>query len=202
MSVCSTATPLLHEASTLMTAPPAPKSLYVTRWKTCLITLVFAGFLWVAFQFYFVWPTPSAATNPWAYQEPAKTIAFLVWGLLGAFGVMAGLYQTLTPRPILQLSATSLVYHRFLRPTQTIFWDDVEQVTAYHDGMSRRVPSRMLTLSFTFKPHRFSADQVQQRRQMDIYAQLLSLSADELIDLIGTYHHVHALRIPRNPQNT
>ena len=199
MSVCSTATPLLHEASTLMTAPPAPKSLYVTRWKTFLITLFFAGFLWVDVQFYFVWPTPSAATYPWLYQEPAKMIAFIVWGLIGAFGVMVGLYQTLTPRPILQLSATSLVYHSFLRPTQTIFWDDVEQVTAYHDAMRRRVPARILTLWFTFKPHRFSTDQVQQRRQMDIHLQLLPLSADELIDLIGTYHHVHARRTSRNP---
>src|SRR6185312_3367966 len=107
----------LHETSTLMTAPPAPVSLYAMRWKAFLITLFFAGFLLVDLLYYFVWPTPSATANPWAYQEPGKTITFIVLLLVLVPAVAVGLYWTLTPRPLLQLSATSFVYRPFPRCT-------------------------------------------------------------------------------------
>jgi len=190
----------LHETSTLMTAAPAPQSLYAMRWKTFLIALFFAGFLLVDLLKYCVWPPPSATATPWAYQEPGKMIVFIAGLLILAPAVAVGLYWTLTPRPLLQLSATSLVYRPFPRATRTIVWDDVEQVIVYHDATRQGRPATRLTLWCIFKPPLWT-DRALKRRQMDINLQLLSLSADELIELIGTYHHVHTLRTPKNPQN-
>jgi hypothetical protein len=187
----------LHETSTLMTAPPAPVSLYAKRWKAFLIMLFFAGLLLGDLLHYFVWPTPSATASPWAYQEPGKTIVFVVVLLVLVPAVAVGLYWTVTPRPLLQLSASSFVYRPFPRRTRTISWDDVEWLTAYPGATRQGRSGRSLTLQFTFKPHRLPAEQAPQKLRLDIPLLLLSLSADELIDLISTYHRLHSLRTPR-----
>ncbi len=186
-----------------MTAPPAPIALYAAHWKAFLITLFFAGFLFVDWLYYFVWPTPTVTNQPWLYQEPAKTIFFICWGLIGASGFVAGLYWTLTTRPLLHLSSTSLVYRPFPRPTYTISWDDIEHVSAIapqSPTIGPWTPATSLTLLFTFKPHRPSGYQPQQRLHLDIKMGLLSLPADELLQLIGTYHHVQVLPNPSKSQ--
>lgn len=180
-----------------MTAPPAPISLYATRWKAFLITLFIAGFLVVDLLNYFVWPTPTITNQPWSYQEPTKTIFFIVVLLILAPMVALGSYWTLTSRPLLQLSATGLVYRPFPRPTRTISWDDVESLIAYRSVTGQGAPTKILTLRFTLKPHGLSADQAPQRLGLDIHLQLLSLSADELIERISAYHPLHSSYTPK-----
>ncbi|HEX8033736.1 MAG TPA: hypothetical protein VF510_07810 [Ktedonobacterales bacterium] len=182
----------------MMTSTPAPITLYATRWKAFLITLFFAGLLVLGLLSYFVGPTPAVQTHPELYQEPTKTIFFIVWTLICASGVAVGLYWILTPRPLLQLSATSLVYRPFPRPTRIISWDDVEWLTAYRSVTRQGAPAKVLTLRFTFKSHRLSADRAPQQLRLDInLLPLLSLSADELIELISAYHPLHSLYTPR-----
>lgn len=183
-----------------MVATPSPISLYATRWKAFLLSLFFTGFLVVDLLYYFVWPIPSIQTYPWAYQEPGKTIGFIFLLVTFAPLTVLGLYWTLTPRPLLQLSSTSLVYRPFPRPTRTISWDDVERITAVApqtDTSQKWTPVTTLTIWFTFKPHRLLADQAQQRLQLDINLRLLSLSADELLQLMRNYHEVQSLQTPR-----
>ncbi|HLZ23358.1 MAG TPA: hypothetical protein VKQ30_14675 [Ktedonobacterales bacterium] len=164
-----------------MAAAPAPISLYATRWKAFLMTLFFAGLLLGDLLSYFAWPTPAVQTHPWLYQEPTKTIFFIVWTLICVLMLALGLYWTLTTRPLLQLSATSLIYRPFPRPTRTIVWDNVEWLTAFPSrGTRQRSPARILTLRVTFKPHHLFADRAPQKLQLDINLQLLSLSADEV----------------------
>jgi hypothetical protein len=67
-----------------MTTPPAPTFLYVTRRKAFLITLFFAVLLLASVLSYSGWPTPAVQTHPWLYQEPTKTIFFIVWTLMCA----------------------------------------------------------------------------------------------------------------------
>lgn len=187
----------LHETSTLMTAPPARVSLYATRWKTFLFTLIIAGLLLVDLLSYFVWPTPSVTANPWEYQEPFKSILFILVLLSLVPAIAVGLYWTLTPRPMLELSATSFVYRPFPRRTRIISWDDVEWLSAFPERQGHS--ARTLTLLFTVmpQPDRLSAEQAPQKLRLTINLQLLSRSTDELIDLISAYHPLHSLYTPK-----
>jgi hypothetical protein len=180
-----------------MTTPPAPISLYAPRWKVLLVTLMFAGLLLGGALSYFVWPTPAVHTYPWLYQEPTKTLFFTVWTLMCAALVAVGLYWTLTPRPLVQLSATAFVYRPFPRPTRAISWDDVEWLTAYRSRTSRLAPATTLTLRFAFRPSPLSTAQTPARLQLDIPMQLFSLSADELIELMSRYHPLRSLYTPK-----
>jgi hypothetical protein len=84
-----------------------------TRWMPFLATLAFAGAIVIDLLYYFVWPTPFIAFRSWMYQEPAKTMTFIVVFLIGAAFVTFGPYWTVTPIPLLQLSASGLVYRPF-----------------------------------------------------------------------------------------
>ncbi len=190
-----------------MTATPAPTSLYASRWKMFLMALFCAGWLVVDLLHYFVWPTPPVTTHPESYQEPFKTILFIVFGLVLLPFTLYFVYWTLTPRPMLHLSAASLVYRPFPRPTRTIYWEDVELANAFALQQPTRLglDPTILTLYFTFKPHRLSAYQTQPKLKLDIRMAFFSLHADELIHLMNTYHHVqslnHLLNYPKNPKN-
>ncbi len=179
-----------------MVATPAPISLYATRWKTFLAAMFFAGGLVVDLLYYFVWPTPAVTSQPWAYQEPDKTISFIVVLLLLAPLIMLCLYWTLTPIPLLYLSAASLVYHPFPLPTRTIYWDDVERVSAFamRRDTSPLTHATIITLSFTLKPDRLAAYRGQQRLQLDINLSTLSLHADDLLQMLRTYCEVQVLQ--------
>lgn len=184
----------------MMVASPAPVSLCATRWKPFLAVLIFAGGLVVDFLYYFVWPTPDVTAHPWEYQEPAKTILFWGFLLISATFIALCLYWTLTPRPLLQLSATSLVYRPFPLPTRTIYWDDVEHVaaTAVQVDTSLVTHTTMFMLWFTFKPDRLSAARAQQPLQLEINLGNLSLHANELLALIRAYHDIQWLRPPKD----
>lgn len=185
-----------------MVAPSAPMSLYVTRWKMFLVALVFAGGIVVDLLYYFVWPTPAVTANPWEYQEPAKTILFIVILLISATLVLLALYWTLTPRPLLHLSASGLVYSPFPLPTRTINWDDVEQVSAYvtKKNTSPVTHVTILALWFTLRPDRLFTSSEQPPLQgainlrIEINPQHLSREANEPVQLIRNYHDVEWLQ--------
>lgn len=179
-----------------MVATPVPISLYATRWKTFLAAMFFVGCLVVDVLYCFVWPTPAVTSQPWAYQEPGKTISFIVVLLLLAPLIVLGLYWTLTPIPLLYLSAASLLYRPFPLPTRTIYWDDVEYVTAFamRRDTSPLTHATVLALSFTLKPDRLYAYRGQQRLQLDINLSTLSLHADDLIQMIRTYCDIQVLQ--------
>lgn len=182
-----------------MSTPPAPVSLYVVRWKAFLITLFLAGLLLADLMSYFVWPTPSVTTSPWMYQEPWKTMIFIVVLLSLIPAIAVSLYWILTPRPLLQLSATSFVYRPFplLGHTRIIAWDDVKWLSAFPEATRQGRPARTLTLLFTLTPPRLSIGQAPQKLRLTISLQLLSRSSDELIDLICAYHPLHSQYTPR-----
>lgn len=178
-----------------MVGRPPPVSLYATRRKPCLAALVFAGGIVIDLLFYFVWTPSPIAVNPGQYQEPEKTFVFLVVLLGCATFVFFGLYWTLTPRPLLQMSASRLVYRPFPLPTRTICWEDVAYVSA---GVARINTSPVttatkLTLWFTLKPDRLAAGSDQHPLHIDINLGNLSLRADDLVRLIRAYHDVQWL---------
>jgi hypothetical protein len=187
----------------MVTTPP-PVSLYATRWKSFLAVPAFSGGIAIDLLHYFVWPTPPTPAYPWEYQEPAKTILFIMV-LLGCAAIaVVGLYWTLTPRPMLQVSAARLVFRRFPLPTRAIHWEDVEHVSA---GVTRKTTSpvthaTILTLWFTPKPDRLAAGNDQQPLRLDIRPWSLSLRADDLVQLIRTYHDVQWLQKNRYSPTT
>jgi hypothetical protein len=179
-----------------MVATPPPVSLYATRWKPFLAAIWFAGGLVIDLLYYFVWPTPPTPVHPWEYQEPAKTILFVVVLLVCASFVGLGLYWTLTPRPLLQLSTTQFIYRPFPLRTRTILWEDVENVTA---GVAQQatiswIRPTILTLWFILRSDRLATGSDRQHLSLDINPGHLSLQADDLVKLIRTYHPVQWLR--------
>lgn len=84
--------------------------IYANRAKTLLAAGFCCMFAAAGWLFYFVWPTPDVATNPWLYQEPFKTAFFLIRLLFSVAGSFGGLYWTVTPIPLLQLDSMGMVY--------------------------------------------------------------------------------------------
>jgi hypothetical protein len=185
----------IDESREHVAATPAPISLYATRWKPLLATLGFAGLIVVDLLSYFVWPTPAVTANRWQYQEPAKTILHVVMLLVFATFFVFAVYWTLTPRPLLQVSASRLVCRRFPFPTRTISWEDVAYVSA---GVARKATSPLthatiLTLWFSLKPDRLAAGSEEPPLHLAINPGTLSLRADEVVQLIRSYHAVQWL---------
>ena len=188
-----------------MVAPSAPRSLYVTRWKIFLVALFFSGGIVVDLLYYFVWPTPAFTANPWEYQEPAKTILFIVMLLFMTVLVLLALYWTFTPRPLLYLSASGLVYRPFPLSTRTINWDDVAHISAYVTKRNTTPVTHVTTLAlwFTLRPDRLLTSSEQPPHQgaitlrIEINPQHLSLEAGELVELIRNYHDVEWLQTDR-----
>jgi hypothetical protein len=182
-----------------MPAPPTPVSLYATRWKPLLAALFFAGGVVVDVLYKFVWPTPVATAQPWMYQEPAKTVVFFLLLLVLAAFIVLGLYWTLTPRPLLQLTSTHLVYRPFPFPTRTIAWEDVDHVIAIamRRDTSPVTHATFLTLGITLKRGRVGAYGGRQPLHLDLNLSNFSLQADELIHLIRSYHEVVMVPAPQ-----
>ncbi|HEU4782998.1 MAG TPA: hypothetical protein VFS83_06650 [Ktedonobacterales bacterium] len=187
-----------------MASVPPTVNLYATRWKPFLAAIVFAGGIVIDLLFYFVWPTPVITTTPWEYQEPTKTILFIVALLICAVFVLLGLYWTVTPIPMLQLSESRLVYHPFPLPTRTIYWADVALISAFAAKRDTSLFTRatFLTLSFMFKPHDTLAHVDQQSIELDINLGTLSLRAEDLVRLIRNYHEVQFRAEPKHSKTT
>jgi len=177
-----------YESRHTVVQTPHDIRLHPTRWKPLLAALIFAGVVVGAFLVYGVWTPPTLSWHPWQYQQPAVTILFLCVGLLFAAPVPVGLYWTFTSQPMLHLTPSSLAYHPFPYITRTIQWRDVNHITAftttrmYGFGL-HRITS--LTISFILKPDHVSAYGGKQQIKMDIGLGGISLSADELLALIG-----------------
>ncbi len=175
-------------------------NLYATRWKPFLAAILFAGGVVIDLLAYFAWPTPVITATPWEYQEPTKTILFIVVLLICAVFVLFGLYWTVTPIPMLQLSESRLVYHPFPLPTRTIYWADVALISAFAAKRDTSLFTRatFLTLSFMLKPRDALTDVDQQPIELDINLGTLSLRAEELVRLIRNYHEVQFRAEPKH----
>lgn len=175
-----------------MVAASASISLYASRWKASLVALVCASGIAVDLLSYFVLPTPVVTAQPWAYQEPIKTIMHLF--MLVVFGSVClyGVYWTLTPYPLLRLSASGLVYRPFPRRTQAVDWDDVQRITAHVTRRTTYPFARItaLTLWFTFKSFHPSTDSDGRTLSIEVNTWMLSRRPEELLRLIRTYHDV------------
>ena len=167
-------------------------NLCATRWKPFLAAIAFAGAIVVDLLFYFVWPTPAISMRPWMYQEPAKTLLFIVVFLIGTIFVLLGLYWTVTPIPMVQLSESCLVYHPFPLPTRTINWVDVAHILAVAERRDTSLYTRatFLTCWFTLKPRDNPINADPQQIDIDINLGNLPLHAEELVRLIRNYHDV------------
>jgi hypothetical protein len=148
-----------------MVAAPTPVALYVTRWKKLLAASVCGALLAVDLLNYFVWPTPETSPNPWVYEEPAKTLLFLGVLLGATLFLLLALYWTLTPLPLLRVTASEVIYRPFPLRARTIHWDEVEYVlataTRRATTMGRR--STTLTLFFALKSPRIEATNTPRR---------------------------------------
>jgi hypothetical protein len=178
----------------MVTAPP-PVALHVTRWKTLFAAGGCGALLVGDLLFYFVWPTPETTPYRWEYQEPAKSLVFLGVLLATTTALLLALYWTLTPLPLLRLSASEVIYRPFPLPSRTIRWEEVEQVFA---SVTRRPVGlwrsrAILTLRFSLKSPRFEARTVQRLLRLDITPGQLSLQPDELVALVQTFHNVQWL---------
>lgn len=178
-----------------MVATPSPISLYATRWKQLLMALGCAGYIAVDLLEYFVLPTPDVSANPWQYQEPFKTILFIAILLIFVYLFAVSLYWTLTPLPLLRVSASELMYRQFLRPTCVIRWDEVERVSARVSRIATGAGTHvtLLILWFTLKPHQRFAGRDRQPRKIEINLGKLSISAGDLVKLLRTFHEVQWL---------
>lgn len=182
----------LGKVRSVVASVPPTVNLYATRWKPFLATLGFAGGLVIDLLAYFVWPTPVVTSRPWMYEEPTKTILFIVILLISSAFVLLGLYWTVTPIPMLQLRESCLVYHPFPLPTRTIYWADVAHVSAYaaKRDTSLFTHATFLTLGFLLKSRETITDVDQRLIEIDINLANLSLRAEELVGLIRNYHDV------------
>lgn len=167
-------------------------SLYATRWKPLLAALAFAGGVVVAVFWYFVWPTPMISAHGWEYQEPAKTIVFVMMLVVFAVFTFLALYWVVTPLPLLQLTASSFTYRPFPLPKRVISWEDVEFVQAFtwKRSVNLLMDRTMLTLTFTLKPQGALAYAGRQQIQIDIVPANFSRKAEELVRLLREYHTV------------
>ena len=167
----------------------------MTRWKTYLAASVFGAMLVVELLFYFVWPTPEISANPWEYQEPAKTLLFLGTLLVPTIFLLLALYWTLTPLPLLRLSAAEMIYQPLPLPSRTIRWEEVEDVFA---SVTRRPTGlwrsrSILTFLFALKSPRIEAGKALRHLRLNINPGLLSRRPDELVALVQTFHDVQWL---------
>jgi hypothetical protein len=128
--------------------------IYASHAKTLLAASFCGIFAAGACLYYFVWPTPSVATNPWIYQEPFKTAFFIIWLLLSMAGFLAGLYWTVTPMPILQLDTTGLIYQPYPLKKRSVYWADLHGISVFKQSATiTLVRIVRLTLWFHIKPH-------------------------------------------------
>jgi hypothetical protein len=147
--------------------------------------------------FYFVWPIPETTPNPWEYQEPAKSLVFLGVLLVSTISLLLALYWTLTPLPLLRLSASEMIYRPFPLSSRTIRWEEVEHVFA---TVTRRPiglwrSRAILTLLFALKSPRIEAGQARRPLRLDINPGQVSRRPDELVALVQTFHHVQWLPV-------
>ncbi len=188
-----------------MNIPPAPISIYATRWKPLLAAVFCAGAIVFDLFDYLVWPIPAHPVHPWEYQEPARTILFvLILLICGAIFVIA-LYWAVTPRPMLYLDASRFVYHRYPLPTCSIAWEDVEGIAAFviqrdiHPLLNKTTP--ILSLSFTLKQRHIGPYTPPiQVLSVDIKPTGLSLRAEELVRIIQQYHPVNFVSAVAKPR--
>lgn len=175
-----------------MAAASPSVSLYATRWKPFLAALAFAGGVVVAVLSYFVWPTPMISAHSWEYQEPAKTIIFVVMLVGSAAFTLLALYWVVTPLPLLQLTASSFIYRPFPLPKRVISWDDVEFVQAitWKRAVNLLMDRTILTVTFTLKPQGALAPAGRQQIQIDISPANFSRKPEELVRLLRDYHAV------------
>ncbi len=175
-----------------MAAAPPTVSLYATRWKPLLAALAFAGGVLVAALWYFVWPTPMIATYRWEYQEPAKTVVFVVMLVVFAVFTLLALYWVVTPLPLLQLTASSFIYRPFPLPKRVISWEDVEFVQAFtwKRAVNLLMDRTMLTITFTLTPDDALVPGRRQQIQIDIVPANFSRKPEDLVRLLRDYHAV------------
>jgi len=167
-------------------------SLYATRWKPLLAALGFAGGVVVAVLWYFVWPTPMILAHGWEYQEPVKTVVFVVILVGSAAFTLLALYWVVTPLPLLQLTASSFTYRPFPLPKRVINWDDMEYISAFtwKRAVNLLMDRTMLTVTFTLKPQCALAPAGRQQVQIDISPANFSRKPEELVCLLRDYHAV------------
>jgi hypothetical protein len=166
-------------------------SYYVTRWKVFLAAVGLASFSVIDVLSYIVWPTPLVTTNPWMYREPANTMVFLAILLFCAALAFCGLYWTSTPRPMLELSPSRLVYRRFPLPIRVIHWDDVEGISAVASkrNLNPSMSIVVLILGFMLKPH---SDSTRNDNPVSIEINLKNISAAaiDVVNAMRAYHEI------------
>lgn len=164
---------------------------YANRARAALGAGIAAIFVITALLFYFIVPTPADTTNPWLYQEPFKTMFFLIWLLAGLVGIVLGFYWTVTPVPLLQLNALGMVYQPYPFVHRTIWWEDLYGISALTDSRTvRLVRVVSLTLWFTIKPHAAMTYGGRTKLKWTIGQARLPVAAEDVERLIARYHTV------------
>ena len=173
--------------------------MYANRTRAALGAGMAAIFVITALLFYFIVPTPADATNPWLYQEPFKTLFFLIWLLVGLVGVVIGLYWMVTPLPLLQLTPLGMVYQQHPFVHRTIWWEDLYSISALTDARTvRLVRVVSLTLWFTIKPHAAMTYGGRTKLTWTIGQARLPVAVEYVERLIARYHTVRIVdrRVP------
>lgn len=178
-----------------MAAQSAATSLFISRWKSLIWTLVGAALVTVLVLMRFILPMPPLLGNPWMYEEPGQTIYFVLG--MGVFGYifLVNLYWTVTPYPLLWLNAQKIIHRPFPASATRLAWQDVEQVSAWLERQTRLFlpPTTVLVLALQLKPYLGSAGAERKTVFIRLSPSRLSRSAEDIIRSVRIYHEARWL---------
>ncbi|HEU5440414.1 MAG TPA: hypothetical protein VFU88_14070 [Ktedonobacterales bacterium] len=150
------------------------------------VLVIGALFTWALLS-YFVWPSDTGDSRPWGEHNALTLVASLVVLLaLGAL-LLVILYWLVTPLPLLRLDESGITYQPYPLVFRTVQWADVRSIWA---STSKLRIGEQLRVNFRLRPA--SAEGGNERTQVEfrISSVALPVSPEEILRLIGQYHHV------------
>jgi hypothetical protein len=149
--------------------------------------LVIGGLFTWALLSYFVWPSDTGDPRPWAEHNPLTFVASLVVLLALVALLLVVLYWLVTPMPLLRLDESGITYHPYPLVFRTVQWADVRSIWA---STSRLRFGEQLRVNFRLRPAPGQATNDRAVVDFRISSMTLPVSPEEVVRLIGKYHHV------------
>lgn len=170
-------------------------SLFIPRWKSLIWTLVGGALITLLVLMRFVLPMPPLLGHPWMYEEPGQTIYFVLGMSVFGYIFLTNLYWTVTPRPLLWLSAERVIHRPFPASATRLDWRDVEQVSAWLEQQTRLFlpPTTVLVLALQLKPYLGPAGAERKTVYIRLSPSRLSRSPEDIMRSVRLYHEARWL---------
>jgi hypothetical protein len=150
------------------------------------VLVIGALFTWALLS-YFVWPSDTGDSRPWGEHNPLTFVASLVVLLALAALLLVVLYWLVTPLPLLRLDESGITYHPYPLVFRTVQWADVRSIWA---STSRLRIGEQLRVNFRLRPTIAEGGNEGTQVEFRISSMALPVSPEEILRLIGQYHHV------------